>query len=220
MKKLTISLLIGTMVLSLCACGNNTAADNNSDQNKSTTEVVQVPQESSEASSLTKSAETEAPAEDYDVTIYLPFVDMNYDDVQAYVDAMNKEEPDKQYQVYNDSYYSTVIKESERQEALKSLFAKSEIEKTLGEIVNNSDYNNAFTSFEYDDKLQNFVYYAKKDAFEEDKLNCSLALGYSAFLLSQMYQAYNLVKPEDIVTNLEVKDVDTGDVLFNSSDNK
>lgn len=220
MKKLTISLLIGTMILALCACSNNTTADNNSDQNKSTTETVQVPQETSEASAPTESVETEAPAEDYDVTIYLPFVDMNYNDVQAYVDAMNKEEPDKQYKVYNDSYYSTIIKESERQKALKDLFGKSEIEETLGGIVNNPDYNNAFTSYEYDDELQNFVYYAQKDAFEEDKLNCSLALGYSAFLLSQMYQAYNLVKPEDIVTNLEVKDVDTGDVLFNSSENK
>ncbi len=218
MKKLTITLLISSMILSLCACGNssNTAATSN---NPKTATESQAPTISNETATETESQETEIDL-NKEVTVYLPFVDMSYDNIQSYVDAMNQKEPDKQYKVYNDSYYSTVIKESERQENLKTLFDKSEIEKTLGEIVNNSDYNNAFTSYEYDDELQNFVYYAKKDAFEEDKLNCSLALGYSAFLLSQMYQAYNLVMPEDMVTNLVVKDVDTGNVLFDSSENK
>lgn len=218
MKKLTITLLISSMILSLCACGNSSNTAATSDNPKTATES-QAPTISNETATETESQETEIDL-NKEVTVYLPFVDMSYDNIQSYVDAMNQKEPDKQYKVYNDSYYSTVIKESERQENLKTLFDKSEIEKTLGEIVNNSDYNNAFTSYEYDDELQNFVYYAKKDAFEEDKLNCSLALGYSAFLLSQMYQAYNLVMPEDMVTNLVVKDVDTGNVLFDSSENK
>ena len=87
MKKLTISLLIGTMILSLCACSNNTTADNNSDQNKSTTETVQVPQETSEASAPTESVETEAPAEDYDVTIGNVNYQYKYSIAQTFVNS-------------------------------------------------------------------------------------------------------------------------------------
>ena len=212
MKKIIVTMLIGCMTLSCVACGTSTPTP-------STEAQVETKQEEPTTEPQAEEPQTEEQANlDEKVTIYLPFFSAEYDDINDFVTAQNQEDPDGEYEVYNDEYYSMVITEGERQEFLTLTADEKELNATFDEFLTSEDYGGAFTSYEYDEPFQHFKFYVNGEKYTENAITCNMNSMFTCMLLSQSVQAYQLVKPEDVVFEMQIIDETTGEVYYNTSD--
>lgn len=212
MKKKLLSLLLATTVI-LAGCGNKT----------NTVDLTAEPQLETEVESQSSEVQLEETTEtlpsdvkddnEEKVDIALRMMSFNGESIEEYIKFLEGENPGNQYSVYNDEYYMETISESERKEGLEEWKKKSTIDDSFKEIFTDEQYGGAFINMDYDDSFQNFKFYVDKDKYKENEFACTLGVGIVATAISDTYQAYNLVLPEDRITEVQIIDNETKEVL-------
>ena len=157
------------------------------------------------------------PTQEVEVSFLV--TDKSYSNANEYVDYLNSSNTEGiEYSVYenDDMYYSKTITEKARQECLETV-DKNHLEKSFDNLLESDYTSGALTSAEVkDDKMQEVVFYADSSIYAkegvEDVVNELTAMFY--LNISDMYQAYNLVKPEDRVYTFTIVDKDSNDVLY------
>ena len=80
-------------------------------------------------------------------------------------------------------------------------------------MYTNESMGGALISMDYDDYFQHFTFYVDKAKYESNELFCSIGIGLTVTALSDTYQAYNFIPPEDRITDIQIVDNETGEVL-------
>lgn len=168
--------------------------------------------ESTDTSTTTSDVQTEEDnSKETEIILYM--LSFGGETVEEYIENLKAENPDKTYSVYNEEYYITTIKESERLEALKSWKDKSVIDESFADIFTAEQYAGAFLSMDYDDSFQHFTFYVDKEKYQANEFACALGIGIIVNVFSDTYQAYSLIAPEDRITEVQIIDNATGDIL-------
>ena len=84
-------------------------------------------------------------------------------------------------------------------------------------MYTNESMRDALISMDYDDDFQHFTFYVDKAKYEANELFCSIGIGLTVTALSDTYQVYNFIPPEDRITDIQIVDNETGEVLNESS---
>lgn len=209
MKK-KFALLILSAALVLSACGADTTTTTQSIEPSSTASVEQ----SSVAESQSQKATTEekTPEEDLSKEVEVILYAYSFDNsgIDAYIAKLKESNPDKNYSVYNDEYYSTTITERERLEFLEGLTDKTVVEEALSTLKTDETYGGAILDIKYNDSFENFEVYVDKSKYESNKLVCAFGSALVLQALSDTYQAYNFIMPEDRNTEIKIIDNATG----------
>ena len=209
MKKKALIILLS---LALTGCGSTNHA-----------ELSNPTAEPASTSKKTTSIETETSVENEstsvvddseEVEVILRILNFEDSSTEEYVAGLQSDNPDGNYSVYNDDYYSTIITEKE---ALKSFKDDSLLNDTFNEMYTNESMRDALISMDYDDDFQHFTFYVDKAKYEANELFCSIGIGLTVTALSDTYQVYNFIPPEDRITDIQIVDNETGEVLNESS---
>lgn len=212
MKKKALIILLS---LALTGCGST----NHVELTNPTTEPVSTSEETTsiETEASVESEPTSVIDDSEKVEVILRIVNFEDSSAEEYVAGLQADNPDDTYSVYNDDYYSTTITEKDRKEALKSFKDDSLLNDTFNEMYTNESMGGALISMDYDDDFQHFTFYVDKAKYEANELFCSIGIGLTVTALSDTYQAYNFIPPEDRITDIQIVDNETGEVLDDSS---
>lgn len=202
-KKILVITLSAAMLLAGCGGTSTTPPE---------TASSQPPASMTEESSVAVSEETslEDESEEVEVILYAFLVNQTIDE---YIQHLEEENPDAQYSVYNDEYYVSVIRESDRKDFLKKCEDESFLTEEFKALFSDESYGGAFVDIEYDDQLQHFSLYVDKEKYEENKFACGFGAGLTITAISDRYQAYHLTMPEDRITEVKIIDDATKEVL-------
>ncbi len=148
----------------------------------------------------------------YEVDIILQAYMFDNNGIDAYVEQLKADNPNKKFSVYNDEYYIMTITEEERLEQLKNIH-NNNINELFSDLITDEQYSGAFIDFKYDDSLQNFEIYVNKEIYEKNIFICSLGSALIINTISDSYQAYNLIQPEDRITNIVIIDNQTKEII-------
>lgn len=205
MKKKLLLLLMTASLLSGCGNAANVSVETSNGQTSEETSIVE------ETAEKIKSTDSTDITKDVDI-IRKAFA---FDDngMEAYIEQLKAEDPKGRYSVYNDEYYIQTITEAERQEYLDAMSDKSAIDEAFAMVTTDEQYGGAIVEIKYDDALQNFEIYVDKAKYEENIFACSLGTGLIITAISDSYQAYNLVVPEERIINITIIDKETGTVI-------
>ncbi len=204
MKKFLI-VLLACLFLFGCGSNNHLELQKNNDKEENDAEA--------EEKQFQVLEENKKEVEDKEVEIILKIMDFNTNSAEEYVEKMQKEDPKGYFSVYNEEYYLTKIKESKRKECLKVYANKEEIGQMFNEIYTDEILGEAIKSMDYDDNFQNFTFYVDKEKYESNKFMVVLGVGITVNAVSDTYQAYNFVMPEDRITEISFVDVETGEKI-------
>ena len=164
--------------------------------------------------------EEEEPKEsilDKEVDVIFSMYTLDDMTIEEYVANLQEENPGTKYEVYDDSHYSTTIKDSERKRILEEIKSEGGIDESLKSIFSDEQYNGAFLNVEYDDLFQNVDYYVDKTAYDNAGIAVALGPIFVSGMLSDSIQAYSLISPEDRHTALKILDNETKEVIYDSS---
>lgn len=146
----------------------------------------------------------------YEVDIILAAYIFDNSTIESYVEQLKTDNPNEKYSVYNEKYYISTITESERLEYITSIEETNALDEAFSQFLNNEQYGGAFVDIKYDDELQNFELYVNKPLYEQNIFACSIGSGLIINAISDTYQAYNFIMPEDRITNIKIIDNATG----------
>lgn len=208
----------GLFMLLLCLTGCASVDGAEVKEGNNAKNIEQEKQEETSGAGLSKgiaAKETDSPKQvnDYETEIILAIMSFNNESAEDYVRKLQEQNPDKNYSVYNEDYYRTTIMESARKEVLKELSDKETVEDMFSDYYSNESYGGAIQNIEYDDSFQNFVFYVDKDKYKANSFAISIGIKISVIGVSDTYQAYNLIAPEERITNIKFVDAETGDIL-------
>lgn len=133
--------------------------------------------------------------------------------IDSYINDLKEKEPEGEFSVYNDEYYSKKITEKERIEYLKEFENGTVFENAVSILKNDEVYAGAILDVKHDDSFQNFEIYVDKEKYESNKFACSFGASLSLHLLSDAYQGYNFILPEARITEIKIIDNLTGQEL-------
>ena len=212
MKKKALIILLS---LALTGCGST----NHVELTNPTTEPASTSEETTsiETETSVESESTSVVDDSEEVEVILRILNFSDSSPEDYVADLQADNPDGTYSVYNDDYYSTTITEKDRKETLKSFKDDSLLNDTFNEMYTNESMGGALISMDYDDDFQHFTFYVDKAKYEANELFCSIGIGLTVTALSDTYQAYNFIPPEDRITDIQIVDNETGEVLNESS---
>lgn len=200
MKKAITFIMIFAMLLSLFACGNS---DTNIDNTYSETTA---PTESNNFIDEILNIKSD----DDPVNIYRSIIDFNDISADDYLENLRQENPDNQYQYYNEQYYIQTITEGERKAVLEQL---TDVDTFFSEAFA-ADYPGMFIKAELNTDMNELTLHLNSSVYES-----SLATDFAILIFSTVYldslQAYNLVSPEERDGRLICVDED-GNILINS----
>lgn len=217
MKKSMIALFTVVVMATGCGSSANTVVFETTDiASESASQAGETLENESGDAIAESKIETEADDEKT-VDIVLRMVNMNNETPEEYVASLSESNPDGKYSVYNDEYYSMTITEKERKEALKGLADKAEIDKVFNKFFTMEEYNGTFVKMDYDDKFQHFTFYVDRQKYEDNKFFCNMGIGLLLVSVSDSAQAYNLVEPEDRISEFQMIDNETNEVIYDSS---
>lgn len=201
-KLLIVSTLIAMLI---CGCGDTHSVNLTSTPNP-------VPPTNEEFSSVfDESTVSEDDTKEVEIIlVMIAFGDTSIDD---YIEQLKSDNPEKQYSVYNDEYYIQTITESERKSFLENMENEYVVDESFKDLFSNESYGEAFISMEYDDSFQHFKFYVDKEKFETNELTCTIGATISATAISDSYQAYNLIMPENRVIKISFIDNTTGETI-------
>ena len=205
LKKMFVLITLATIIFSGCG--------------KKTVDLTEVPEKQETEASVT---ETEVVREeekffDKDVEIILTAWILGEETIEEYVESLRTQNPDGIFEVYDENHYSTVIKESERKEMLKTITDEESISAAFQDLFNAEETNGAYLSFEYDAKMENITFYVDKVKYDELGLFNFLVPYLTGAALSDSVQAYNLVPVEERKCKLMIIDNETKEIIYDST---
>lgn len=215
MKKKLLLLLVVTITL-LSACGNTTQNYNSgSDVPIATSESSSTPLVSMDEPNIDSTVSSSESDIDNSqpVDIILPMVSLTGETIDTYVETLIANNPSETYSVYNEEYYIQTITEKERLEALEAFSDTTVLDAALESLQSDDLLTGIFVKIETDGLFQNFKLYVNKDAYEQNIFAAQFVTALSLSIISESYQAYNLILPENRITEIRYIDNATGDEL-------
>lgn len=199
-------ILIMLASLFLCACGEEkTTVDLTADNEQKTEQTLQ--------------EKNEFTIVDKEVEVIMPMLSFDEEEtIEEYVKKLQEQNPDQKYSIYNDEYYSHVLKNSERREMVEQMLSKEFVEETFKDIFESEEYNGAFLKIEYDELFKEVTIFADKAKYESGGLMMYLGPVLSTSLYSQSVQAYSLVPVEKREFRLVIIDESSGEMLYSSDE--
>ena len=153
------------------------------------------------------------PADDGTVDIYLPVQDTEGVGAQAYVQALQEENPDMRYTYYNDGYYIQTVTESERQAMVDYLTGS---ENPFAAVIAASEqYGDVFIDAEVSGDGAAVVFTVDRDAYMLDSVGAAYYAWYLGSAYGERLQAYELVPLDERGVSVSCVD-ENGDVLMQS----
>lgn len=219
-KKLLCTIIITTLVFTSCGKNNvDLSVKNQSvpEETTTSTEDTSVEEQSIITEELDDDLEVTSEEissnDDTPVTVTMKMFSFNDESIEDYIISLQEENPDIEYSVYNDEYYNQVITKSERKEVLANFEDHDYIDSLFQDAFSDDSLKDVFTNMEYDDSYQNFSFYVNKEAYDANQFGASLMVGLTVSVLSDSYQAYNFIPPEERITNIKFIDADTNDEI-------
>ena len=215
-------LLIACTAFLLCSCGNKETANQEPPKAETSIEevVVEKPQEVKEPIGPEKEiVKEEEPIEketeeenrnEVDIIMMAFMFDNN--GIDSYIEMLQEDDPDGKYKKYDDMYYIETITEKERKEVLKD-FKDFQLKETYATFDTDDAYGGCVLKIKEDKELQNFEVYVDSEIYKQNEFECCLGIEMLLKITSEIYQAYNLVEPSERITNVEIIDNTTGEVL-------
>jgi len=148
----------------------------------------------------------------YDVEVILKAYIFDNNGIDSYIEQLKTDNPEGKYAIYNDEYYISTITESERLEFINGLL-ENNMDEILNSLIQNEQYAGAFIKIEYDEELQNFKVYVDKDVYEQNAFVYLFGSSLTLKTISDTFQAYNFIAPEDRVINITYIDNETGNII-------
>lgn len=202
------------MITSCGSAGYEPVKNSNSEETKTIESEISSNEPTNEDKEI--SIELEEPVvEDlnYEVDIILAAYIFDDSSIDSYVEQLKADNPNAKYSVYNDEYYISTIKETERLEYITGIKENNALDEAFSQFLNDEQYGGAFVDVKYDDELQNFELYVNKTLYEQNIFACSIGSSLIINSISDSYQAYNLIKPEDRIINIVFIDNETGNII-------
>lgn len=168
-----------------------------------------------EQSEVSDDADQEVAAADLSQEVEVTFraYAMNGGTIEEYIDALHADDPDHEFSVYDENYYNKKLTEKERQEYIQDIESGAALDAAITTLKTDEVYGGAILDVKYDDVLQNFEILVDKEKYESNQFVCSLGASLALNVLSDGYQAYNLIAPEDRVTEIKIIDNANGQEL-------
>ena len=204
MKKKFAVLILATMLV-LSSCGSESTSTSQSTEKP---KEISIEQSSVPASTNEKDSTDEYLNKEIDIILYAYIWDDS--GIDSYVESLKESNPDGNYSVYNDEYYSMTITEGERLEFLEGFFDGAALEEVFSTLKNDETYGGTILDIKYDDSFQNLEVYVDKEKYDANKFVYSFGIGLILQSLSDTYQAYNLIMPADRVIEIKIIDNPTG----------
>ena len=215
-------LLIACTAFLLCACGNNEQANQEPPKVDASTDqevVVEKHEDVQGPVSPEKEIAKEEPVvveneeennDEVDIIMMAFMLDNN--GIDSYIEMLQEDDPDGKYKKYDDMYYIETITEKERKEVLKD-FKDIQLKETYATFDTDDAYGGCVLKIKEDKELQNFKVYVDSEIYKQNEFECCLGIEMLLKITSEIYQAYNLVEPSERITNVEIIDNTTGEVL-------
>lgn len=152
----------------------------------------------------------EAEAEDDLVDIYIPIVDYSGNGALAYVDSLQKDDPDGVYKYFSEDYYIQTITEAERQEQLEKIFPISE---KLMEVYKKVPGLNVVRKIETNEAGNEITLTIKKADYKKLNVSEQYTLMMCASSYGKLAEAYTLMPLEERNVRFSIVD-ENGNKLY------
>lgn len=212
MKKKIEGAIALFLSLLIVGCGSTNHIDLQDSSDKPI-EVETTNEEEIEESKVEENVKAKEEQEENETEIVLKIISTY--SAEEYVQKLQNEDPEGYYAVYNDDFYCTRISESERRANLETFTDTEFMESILSEIYTDEVLADAIKSMDYDDNYQHFTFYVDKEKYESNEFIVSLGVGITISAISDAYQAYNLILPDDRITEVTYVDAETRETLNN-----
>lgn len=206
MKKLIALILALTMLGSLCACSSGESSGSSTKNDSEKTDSTKggssfFDDESQEEIIINQNAP---------VDIYQRVYDVSGAGTEAYLENLQKENPEGKFTYYNEEFYIQTITEKERAEMLEKLNDISGLSATMFE-----DFPGVYIGAEINDDLNQLTYQVNAEAYQNSMAGLAIVFG-GAITLDQI-QAYNLLPLDKRVGTIRVID-ENGTVIFDTAE--